>query len=184
MDNLTESILYRAHLRPGTKDLRIQKFSVREAIDNAIKSQASLLIAARVCVEIAGNFAAYSDPGAVCFMIKQLLSNAAKHCPGCCVKITASNGAINVEDNGPGIPPHDLRRVTERGFTHAEGGKMCIRDRMQASASIATIVRARNFFMPSPPFILGAPLARPGAQEKTALPLAQRIFYLALLWYI
>lgn len=122
MDNLTESILYRAHLRPGAKDLRIQKFSVREAIDNAIKSQASLLIAARVCVEIEGNFAAYSEPGAVCFMIKQLLSNAAKHCPGCCVKITASNGAINVEDNGPGIPTHDLRRVTERGFTHAEGG--------------------------------------------------------------
>lgn len=32
-----------------------------------------------------------------------------------------SEDGLILEDNGPGIPAHELRRVTERGFTGAAG---------------------------------------------------------------
>lgn len=65
----------------------------------------------------------YSDDKALCFIIKQLLINAAKYCPGCLIQITAEDGIITVQDNGIGIPAHELKRVTERGFTGTNGRK-------------------------------------------------------------
>ncbi|HBV52829.1 MAG TPA: sensor histidine kinase, partial [Clostridiales bacterium] len=62
-----------------------------------------------------------TDAKALCFIIKQLLINAAKYCPGCKIEITAEHGRITVRDNGVGIPSHELRRVTERGFTGSAG---------------------------------------------------------------
>lgn len=37
------------------------------------------------------------------------------------MEITAEDGCISVSDNGSGIPSHELRRVTSRGFTGANG---------------------------------------------------------------
>lgn len=120
-DNLTESILYYARLRTAEKDTQIQKIQVSEVIDEAVKSQMELLIAAKLRVETKGDFAAYSDKKALCFILKQLLINSAKYCPGCRVAITAADGAITVEDDGIGIPAYELRRVTQRGFTGTNG---------------------------------------------------------------
>ena len=53
--------------------------------------------------------------------IKQLLINCAKYCRGCHVKIVAENGVITVEDDGAGIAPHELPRITARGYTGALG---------------------------------------------------------------
>ena len=35
--------------------------------------------------------------------------------------MTLAAGSLTFEDNGPGIPAHELRRVTERGFTGSAG---------------------------------------------------------------
>ena len=37
------------------------------------------------------------------------------------MNITLSENSLIFEDNGPGIPSHELSRVTERGFTGAAG---------------------------------------------------------------
>ena len=37
--------------------------------------------------------------------------------------MTATDGIITVEDNGPGIARHELARVTDRGFTGEAGRK-------------------------------------------------------------
>lgn len=123
-DNLTESILYYARLRTAEKDTQIRKAHAADIISTAVKSQMELMIAARICVEIQGDFLLYTDCQAVGFMIKQLLINAAKYCPGCAIQITAEDGHIIVEDNGVGIPDYELHRVTERGFTGAAGRKL------------------------------------------------------------
>lgn len=123
-DNLTESILYYARMRTVEKDTQIRKFQVAGVIDEAVKSQMELLMAAKIRVETAGNFTAYSDNKALGFILKQLLINAAKYCPGCRVVITAEHGTITVEDNGIGIPSQELRRITERGFTGTNGRKL------------------------------------------------------------
>lgn len=120
-DNLTESILYYARMRTAEKDTQIQKFSVAQVMDEAVKSQMELLIAAGIGVDVNGGFFVCSDAKAVRFVLNQLLVNCAKYCPHCHVTMTAENGNIVVEDNGIGIPSHELDRVTERGFTGTNG---------------------------------------------------------------
>ena len=129
-DNLTESILYYARLRTAEKDVKIRSFSASDVIGEAVKSQMELLTGAGISVEAEGDFSVYSDRKSVCFMLKQLLINCAKYCPGCQISIQARDGAILVRDNGPGIPAHELRRVTERGFTGS-----CARTKAPGSAA-------------------------------------------------
>lgn len=123
-DNLTESILYYARLRTAEKDTQIRKVHASDIVTAAVRSQMELMVAAKIRVEIQGDFPVYTDGQAVCFMIKQLLINAAKYCPGCVIQITAENGHIIVEDNGVGIPDYEIHRVTERGFTGTAGRKL------------------------------------------------------------
>ena len=120
-DNLTENILYYARLRSAEKDMQIKKFQVADTIEEAVKSQMELLIASKISVETEGDFSVYSDSKSFCFILKQLLINCAKYCPGCHVRICAVNGKVILEDDGIGIPLHELRRVTERGFTGTNG---------------------------------------------------------------
>ncbi len=116
-DNLTESILYYARLRTAEKDVKIREFSVAGSVGEAVRSQMELLIGAGISVETEGDFTVCSDEKSLCFILKQLLINCAKYCPGCQIRIRAEESVISVRDNGPGIPAHELHRVTERGFT-------------------------------------------------------------------
>lgn len=81
-------------------------------------------MAAKIRVEAEGDFAVYSDPKAFGFILKQLLINCAKYCPGCLIKIRAEHGIVTVEDDGIGIPSYELRRVMDRGFTGTNGRKI------------------------------------------------------------
>ena len=122
-DNLTENILYYARMRTADKDLQISAVQCAEVMDEAVKSQMELLIAAGISVEIEGDFTVYTDRKPLCFILKQLLINSAKYAPGCKIQMTARDGAICVYDNGAGIPDYDITRVTQRGFTGTNGRK-------------------------------------------------------------
>ncbi|HIU25009.1 MAG TPA: sensor histidine kinase, partial [Candidatus Copromorpha excrementigallinarum] len=63
-------------------------------------------------------------PKSVVFILKQLLINCAKYCPGCHVKIKAAKGVITLEDDGIGIPSHEVERVTDRGFSGTNGRRL------------------------------------------------------------
>lgn len=123
-DNLTESILYYARMRSSEKDLQIREFHIAPIMDEAVRSQMELLIAARIRVELEGDFTVYTDGKSVEFILKQLLINCAKYCPGCLVSMHAQQGVLTVEDNGPGIASHEIRRITERGFTGESGRRL------------------------------------------------------------
>lgn len=120
-DNLTENILYYARLRSAEKDTKIKILQAAAVIEEAVKSQMELLIASKISVETEGSFTVCTDDKSLCFILKQLLINSAKYCPGCHVNITAVDGKIIFEDDGIGIPSHEIRRVTERGFTGSNG---------------------------------------------------------------
>ncbi|MDO4321336.1 MAG: sensor histidine kinase [Lachnospiraceae bacterium] len=123
-DNLTESILYYARMRTAGKETQIREIHAADVIEEAVKSQMEILIAARISVEIEGDFAVHTDERALCFILKQLLVNCAKYCPKCHVSITARGRKIMLEDDGIGIPSHEIRRVTERGFTGSNGQRI------------------------------------------------------------
>ncbi len=120
-DNLTETVLYYARMREPEKDRKISLVRVPEVVAEAVQSQRELLIAAGIGVETEGELSVYADGKELCFMLKQLLINCAKYCKGCRVRIWAGDGKLSVEDDGPGIPAHELPRVTARGFTGAAG---------------------------------------------------------------
>ncbi|NMP37980.1 MAG: HAMP domain-containing histidine kinase [Clostridiales bacterium] len=120
-DNMTETILYYARLSEPEKDRLIRTFDVSDIIEAEIKNQMPLLIACKASVETSGSFMVSSDDKALSFIISQLLINSAKYCSGCHINISAQAGVITYEDDGIGIPSHELQRVTERGFTGTNG---------------------------------------------------------------
>ena len=120
-DNLSETILTYAKLRTAEKDTQIAPANLRAACDQAIREEMELLIAADVSVSIDGTAEVYTDAKRVVFILKQLLINCAKYCPGCRIQIVLEAGRLIFEDDGPGIPAHELARVTERGFTGSAG---------------------------------------------------------------
>lgn len=122
-DNLTENILYCARLRTLEADTQITQTGVRKIADGAVKSQMELLLAANVSVEVEGDFTVYTDAKALEFIIKQLLVNCSKYCKGCHLRICADDGVLKVEDEGSGIPPHELSRIFSRGFVGEAGRK-------------------------------------------------------------
>lgn len=120
-DNLTETILYYARLRTMDRDIRVESFSAAAFVEEAVKNQMEILIAAGISVELDGDFVIYSDKKSLSFIIQQLLINAAKYCPRCHICIMAQNDQISVEDNGIGIPSYEITRITDRGFTGTNG---------------------------------------------------------------
>ena len=120
-DNLTETILAYARLRTAEKDTQISAVGLRAACDQAVREEMELLIAAGISVAIEGDGKAYTDPKLLVFILKQLLINCAKYCPGCRVDISLGERSLTFSDNGSGIPAHELKRVTERGFTGSAG---------------------------------------------------------------
>ncbi|MGN0426113.1 MAG: sensor histidine kinase [Acetatifactor sp.] len=115
-DNLTETILTYAKLRTVEKDTQIGLTDLRTVCDQAVREEMELLIAAGIAVSIQGEGRVYTDAKRLIFILKQLLINCAKYCPGCQIRIELGEDSLLLEDNGPGIPAHELRRVTERGF--------------------------------------------------------------------
>lgn len=120
-DNLTETILTYAKLRTAEKDTQIAPVDLREVCDKAIREEMELLIAADIGICVDGSSCVYTDAKLLVFMLKQLLINCAKYCPGCQIRICLEEGVLRFADSGPGIPAHELPRVTERGFTGSAG---------------------------------------------------------------
>lgn len=94
---------------------------LREVCDKAIREEMELLIAADIGICVDGSACVYTDAKLLVFILKQLLINCAKYCLGCQIQISLEENLLRFADNGPGIPAHELPRVTERGFTGSAG---------------------------------------------------------------
>lgn len=123
-DNIADTALYYARLRTPQNDNVITRVNLREVVDGAIKSQRELLTAAKISLDVDGEFFAHTDGKSIAFVLKQLFINCAKYCPACHIEIKLEDGVIRVADNGPGIASHELPRITQRGFTGEAGRKI------------------------------------------------------------
>ena len=122
-----ERVLFYARAESPENDFIISRTDLAGIAEEAIEQHQSLLIQSGVRIET-GDLAqtVYTDGKWVCFILGQLLQNAVRYRTGTPV-ITLSARQLGrqiqltVEDNGIGIPSHELPRVFERGFTGSNG---------------------------------------------------------------
>lgn len=127
IDAHVERALFYARAENPEKDFIISKTALSSICDASIQAHRTLLIQNGVRVEMENlDEIVYTDGKWVTFMIGQLLQNAARYRSTEPV-ITLSSKKLGrqvqlvVQDNGIGIPAHELSRVFDRGFTGRNG---------------------------------------------------------------
>ena len=109
------------------KDVLIHPASLSDLVNQAVQAHRALLLQNGVSVELCDlDFVVYTDRKWVCFLLGQLLQNAARYRRARPVIILSARRQekrveLTVSDNGMGIPAHELPRVFDRGFTGSNG---------------------------------------------------------------
>jgi signal transduction histidine kinase len=130
LESLLELSLYESRAESFDRDYVICEVNVRKAATEAAAQLAGGFNAAGVGLAMAEfELVALSDAKWLSFVVRQVLLNALKHSPeGSKVRIGARKGRrgdeLCIEDSGPGIPPEDLERVFDRGFTGSGGARL------------------------------------------------------------
>lgn len=124
IENLTDQILQFARLQSIEKDKQFSHISLASLMNRAVKNQMDLLIAAGIQVTIEGDSVILTDQKALQFIVNQFLINSSKYCPESHVLIHIMDNGFIYEDNGIGIPKHELPRIFERGYTGTNGRKL------------------------------------------------------------
>ena len=124
LDNLTDQVLHFARLQSIEKDKQFTPFSTARLLHQTVKNQMDLLIAAKIQVVIEGDTTIYNDQKALQFIVNQFLINSVKYCPNSKILMRNVENTFIFEDNGIGIPKHELPRIFERGYTGTNGRKL------------------------------------------------------------
>lgn len=127
IDRFVEQALFYSRSNSVEKDYIIQKTSLKELVNGVIRKNAKTLIAAKVQFEMDNlELNVYTDPKWTDFILGQILSNAVKYRrEQCRISISGAEGengvTLRLRDNGTGIPPADVGRVFDKGFTGQNG---------------------------------------------------------------
>lgn len=126
-----ERVLYSARTSNLSADYAIRPVGLAGVCRQACKELATLLIERGVTPEfqVDSQVQVLSDEPWVRFILKQLLTNAAKYdaasvvFSSCQLDLNTPSGRTEllVEDNGCGIPENELSRVFDRGFSGSNG---------------------------------------------------------------
>ena len=113
-----DDVLAMSNLESGRIQLNYQKFSASEGVEAAVADIEESAVAKQVCVrvEVEPGAALQADRYAVARVLTTLARNAVKFAPrGGTVSIGAQSFRDHIyfyiEDDGPGIPEHDLARL-------------------------------------------------------------------------
>lgn len=127
IESYVEQALYYARIDSFSKDYFIMETDLTQIIKNSIKKYAKLFINKQISLQIEdAPLFIHSDAKWLSFILDQLIANALKYTP--------EHGAISfhfeedakekrliIKDTGIGIPPEDIHRVFEKGFTGNTG---------------------------------------------------------------
>ncbi|MCM3744344.1 sensor histidine kinase [Sporosarcina luteola] len=124
---LIDRQLYISRLTTLESDYVLEKIEVQQLLTPEIRELRSWYIEKNIAVEIEGDMEVLTDSKWCRFIIRQLLTNAAKYSPAggvICIRTSLSQGGnpvLSIKDDGPGIPAHDLPRIFDKGFTGGTG---------------------------------------------------------------
>jgi signal transduction histidine kinase len=120
LTHLVEKILQFSRLERAAVDLRVERLDVTQTVAEVIEAFKPLGAAQDVhlVVEVEDGLTVRADRDAVSQLLLNLLDNAVKYGPkGQTVTVAAARAGnsvrLSVQDEGPGIPPHDRDRVWE-----------------------------------------------------------------------
>lgn len=122
-----ERALFYARAESPEQDCVIRRTELKEIVAQAMEKHRTLLIQSGIRVETKGlEVPVYTDGKWAAFLLGQLLQNATRYRREepfllLSARILGSRVSLTVEDNGIGIPAHELSRVFDRGFTGSNG---------------------------------------------------------------
>lgn len=126
VEQYVEMMMGYVRLDSDSTDYLIRRCLLDEVIRSQLRLASPLFIRGRIAVEFQETgFHPLTDEKWLGFALGQILSNALKYTPagGRITIEMAVPGVLCIADTGIGIPPEDLPRVTEWGFT-GENGRM------------------------------------------------------------
>ncbi len=122
-----ERALFYARAESPERDCVIRPVSLSEIVSQAVESHRTLLMQSGVRIETQGlEHQVYTDKKWAAFILGQLLQNSARYRGDTPIitisaKPFAKQIQLTIQDNGIGIPAHELPRVFDRGFTGSNG---------------------------------------------------------------
>ena len=123
IEQYVEMVMYYVRLGSETTDYVIKEYSLDAIVKRCVRRYAQLFITKRISVELDGlERTVLTDEKWLGFAIEQILSNAVKYTrQGGKIEVFADESALYIRDNGIGISAEELPRITEKGFTGANG---------------------------------------------------------------
>ena len=129
IDDYIEQVLYVSKSDTVEKDYHIRKISIQNIVMNVIRKKSKEIINEGIKPVIHDlNFYILTDEKWIEFIIGQIISNSIKYKsekPIIEIYSKKINNKIDlyIKDNGIGIPPQDIPKVFEKGFTGSNGRK-------------------------------------------------------------
>lgn len=124
---LVEQALYYARSEVVEKDYFVKEIVLEEAVTPAVLENRDGILSKGIKLDIDEMyFKVWTDEKWFTFILNQILSNSVKYCLGGDSRIhiyaeRIKDGVVLwIDDNGMGIKPEDLPRVTEKGFTGSD----------------------------------------------------------------
>ena len=128
VEHYVEQALFYARSESVEKDFRIQQISLSSCIQEALLQCKYLCTQEAISIRFPEEDAmVYADEKWLIFLLNQLIENAVKYKRKdgalLCLEIQREPQCVRliVRDNGIGIPPHDLPRIFDKGFTGDNG---------------------------------------------------------------
>ncbi|MCM3764597.1 HAMP domain-containing sensor histidine kinase [Neobacillus niacini] len=125
IEGYVEQALYFTRLHEFNKDYLIQEIDLEKLIKEIIKTEMKSFIAKKIKLTLNLKPATiFSDKKGLTYLIRQLLSNSLKYTGDhgeITITVNPEARELQICDTGIGIPPEDLPRVFEQGFTGSNG---------------------------------------------------------------
>ncbi|MNI59590.1 Sensor histidine kinase GraS [compost metagenome] len=125
---LIDQQLYISRLPSLEADYLLEQTGIQQLATLEVRELASWCVEKNIAVEFDGEEVFVRTDRKWCrFIIRQLLTNAVKYSPeGGMILLSTTvrpdgHVRLTVKDEGPGIAPHDLPRIFDKGFTGGNG---------------------------------------------------------------
>lgn len=126
---LTNQVLYTSRASNYSEDFAIEEINLYTLVKSVIKNNMNSFISKKIEVEMDNlDFSVFADSKWTFYVLDQIINNACKYTDmHGKIKIFAREDEesikLFIKDNGMGIPPKDIERIFDRGFTGDNGRK-------------------------------------------------------------